>query len=213
MSRQLSHVESGSFGELQIKRAMSQLEVARLRAYPHPPRMFGFSRDGRLFVSVDEHDTVMLWDIRSIPMFEDVSTEPEWTEPEQEKRDAKSPNGQLRAKVREETEGCVGDYTGDCIRWTKLTLVDTDSNLEIKTLTKRGPAVPLDFVFALEFRADGKLKLTQGPKTQIWHVDPKYLTERACSIANRSLSNAELDQHLGWRRWIHSAGNGCKSGT
>jgi WD40 repeat protein len=186
----------------QIKDEMQQLQIASLQGHMGSPRLFVISGDGTTLVSVDDQQVVIPWTIKGSPFVENLEDGSPYEVSDKNATEATSADNRLRAKVSEETEGCTGDYTWNCKRWIKLTLFDASTNLQIKTLVTGGDSSPALESPWVEFYGEGEVIVGRGTSQQLWHIDSKSLVERACRMANRSLTTAELQEYLGWRQWL-----------
>ena len=186
----------------QLRNDMHQLLLVKLQGHQGSPRLFHFSQDASLLVSVDDKQVVILWSIKGMPLYENQGQGSPYVNSDNSQTKATSADGRFYATIREETEGCIGDYTWDCTRWLKLTLYDTQTNLQIKTLERIEHGLPGTEPPWIKFAQDGAVIIGQGTSQQTWHVDLPYLLNQACRIANRSLTKAEIEIYLGWRRWF-----------
>jgi WD40 repeat protein len=193
--------EAGIYQTDALRRALGSVEAGRLH-HVGPARAV-VDPDGRPVATFDEYGVVQLWTIGADPL---VTLSAEFSADDEERREAVSADGRLRAVAEHRSEGCTGDYVDRCQAWTELRLFDARSGADIATIAGPSRHDPVPGVLAAAFAPDGRLTVRREMYTEVWTLLPEALVERACRTANRALTEEEAARHLpAWWRWI-SAG-------
>ncbi|MFO0700748.1 MAG: TIR domain-containing protein [Nitrospira sp.] len=189
--------QSSDVDKFPLQDELAQVETVRLRDVN--PQCIVFSPSGKLIATIDGDGQVIVWSTAEQPFVERSSSD---QEPSSGTKEAVSPDGRFRAEVREQSEGCGTDAKHLCRHWTELRLVDAQSGLNITRLSGPRQQFQLSGPLSVMFKNDGSIAVQGEGWREVWQIAPKSLITRACHMANRALTDKEIEAYLGWRKRI-----------
>lgn len=181
-----------------IERALQDLVVARFAHGAAKRAVVGST--GRFVATLDDGN-VYLWTIEPDALVSESETPDEVTG---SRTEARSADGRFRVTAAEQSEGCAGDGIDFCRVRTILNLYDARRGERIITIEVPRAVPPVDHI-AVEFAPDHRLILRRGMMREVWTLAPEHVLDRARRMANRTLTEEELREHLpAWQRVMHS---------
>ena len=181
-----------------IERALKDLVDARL---PHgAAKRAVIGSTGRFIATMDDGN-VFLWTIEPDALVSESEAPDEITA---SRTEALSEDGRFQVTVAEQSEGCAGDGIESCRVMTILILLDGRRGERIATIEVPRESPPVDHV-AVEFAPDHRLILRRGMMREVWTLTPEHVLDRVRRMANRTLTEEELREHLpAWQRVMDS---------
>jgi WD40 repeat protein len=206
--------ETGDETSPVLQYALQQVEAEAKRLPDVAAKRIVFSASSKLVATIDADGHAIVWSTADRPVVEQSSADQEPEEkPSPKATEAVSPDQRLRAEARARTEGCGTEAKQLCQQWTELRLVDGESGLQIALLPGPREHFRMSGPTSVAFQKDGSVEIRGELWREVWHVAPQSLVARACHMANRDLTDAEIDDHVGWRKRIVRTAHPCPEGA